>query len=278
MSQPLADGVGVARAEHFESIAQQRAAATLGIWAWLITELLLFSALFLVALITRIQHPEATVAAAKHLKFWIGATNTVVLICSSLTMSMAIEFSRMGWQRAMVRAMLATAAALPAQVITPPVAGVTAPSQGFPTEPGSDYYLANYDAYEAYLKKLASQSDRMKLVDIGKSAEGRTMWMAIVSTPANLAKLDRYRDIARRLKTPRRRVLDYLEPRGLVDPAEDLDFPAPDPDELERRKAEIRAEWSEKERRKRLGPFAPRPIELSPQRGGDVKRGLTRSA
>ena len=62
------------------------------------------------ALITRIQHPEATVAAAKHLKFWIGATNTVVLICSSLTMSMAIEFSRMGWQRAMVRAMLATAA------------------------------------------------------------------------------------------------------------------------------------------------------------------------
>ncbi|MGT2480037.1 cytochrome c oxidase subunit 3 [Methylobacterium oryzae CBMB20] len=64
----------------------------------------------MVALITRIQHPEATVAAAKHLKFWIGATNTVVLICSSLTMSMAIEFSRMGWQRAMVRAMLATAA------------------------------------------------------------------------------------------------------------------------------------------------------------------------
>jgi len=96
-------------------------------------------------------------------------------------------------------AMLATAGALPAQVITPPVAGVTAPSQGFPTEPGSDYYLANYDAYEAYLKQLASQSDRMKLVDIGKSAEGRTMWMAIVSTPANLARLDRYRDIARRL-------------------------------------------------------------------------------
>jgi cytochrome c oxidase subunit III len=110
MSAPLADGVGVARAHHFESVAQQRQAATLGIWAWLITELLLFSALFLVALITRIQHPEATVAAAKHLKFWIGATNTVVLICSSLTMSMAIAFSRMGWQRAMVRAMLATAA------------------------------------------------------------------------------------------------------------------------------------------------------------------------
>ncbi|TXM65461.1 cytochrome c oxidase subunit 3 [Methylobacterium sp. WL120] len=110
MSARLADGVGTERAHHFETVAQQRYAATLGIWAWLITELLLFAALFLVALIVRIQHPEATQEAARHLKFWIGAVNTVVLIVSSLTMSMAIEFSRLGWQRAMVRAMLATAA------------------------------------------------------------------------------------------------------------------------------------------------------------------------
>jgi cytochrome c oxidase subunit 3 len=110
MSTGLADGVGIKRAHHFETVAQQRYAATLGIWAWLITELLLFAALFLVALIVRIQHPEATQEAARHLKFWIGAVNTVVLIVSSLTMSMAIEFSRIGWQRAMVRAMLATAA------------------------------------------------------------------------------------------------------------------------------------------------------------------------
>ncbi len=49
-------------------------------------------------------------AAARHLKFWIGATNTVVLIGSSLTMSGAIQLSRLGWQRGMVRFMLATAA------------------------------------------------------------------------------------------------------------------------------------------------------------------------
>ena len=110
MSTGLADGGGIKRAHHFETVAQQRYAATLGIWAWLITELLLFAALFLVALIVRIQHPEAPQEAARHLKFWIGAVNTVVLIVSSLTMSMAIEFSRIGWQRAMVRAMLATAA------------------------------------------------------------------------------------------------------------------------------------------------------------------------
>ncbi len=77
--------------------------------------------------------------------------------------------------------------------------GITEPAAAFPQEPGTDYYLANYDAYEAYLKKLAGESDRMKLVDFGKSAEGRTQWMAIVSSPANLAKLDSYRDIARRL-------------------------------------------------------------------------------
>ena len=106
----LAQGVGVARVDHFATVEQQRHAAVLGIWAWLVTELLLFAALFLVALVLRLQHPEAVKVAAQHLKFWVGAVNTVVLICSSLTMSMAIAFSRMGWQRAMVRAMLATAA------------------------------------------------------------------------------------------------------------------------------------------------------------------------
>ncbi len=77
--------------------------------------------------------------------------------------------------------------------------GITAPVDAFPQEPGSDYYLANYSAYEAYLKTLAAQSDRMMLVDIGRTAEGRTQWMAIVSSPENLANLDSYRDIARRL-------------------------------------------------------------------------------
>ena len=83
--------------------------------------------------------------------------------------------------------------------ITPPVAGVTAPVDYFPQEPGSDYFLANYTQYEAYVRKLATESDRMKLVEIGRSAEGRMQVVAIVSTPANLAKLDRYKEIARRL-------------------------------------------------------------------------------
>ncbi|WP_292051127.1 MULTISPECIES: M14 family metallopeptidase [unclassified Brevundimonas] len=83
--------------------------------------------------------------------------------------------------------------------LSPAVAGVTAPVQFFPQEPGTDFYLANHDQYEAYLKLLAQQSDRMKLESFGTTEEGRTQWMAIVSTPENLANLDRYKDIARRL-------------------------------------------------------------------------------
>lgn len=105
-----ADMVGVEVHEQFSTAAQQRHAATMGMFIWLITELLLFAGLFLVALILRILHPESVTAAAKHLKFWIGASNTVILICSSLTMSGAIHLSRLGWQRGMIRCMLVTAA------------------------------------------------------------------------------------------------------------------------------------------------------------------------
>jgi hypothetical protein len=77
---------------------------------------------------------------------------------------------------------------------------ITTPKQAFNgSEPGDDYFLANYDQTTAYWKKLASESDRMKLVSLGKSVEGRDIWMAIVSSPENLKNLERYRDIDRRL-------------------------------------------------------------------------------
>ena len=101
--------VGIEVTEQFSTANQQRRAATLGMWAWLLTELLLFSGLFVSALILRLLHPESVTAAARHLKFWIGAANTAILICSSLTMSGAIELSKLGWQRGMVRCMVATA-------------------------------------------------------------------------------------------------------------------------------------------------------------------------
>lgn len=90
----------------------------------------------------------------------------------------------------------------------------TAPKDFFKQPPGTDYYLANYSEYEAYLKKLATESDRIRLLDIGKSAEGRTMWVAIVSSPANLAKLEDYRRIAERLA--RARGVDEAQARALA--------------------------------------------------------------
>ncbi|WP_428375754.1 cytochrome c oxidase subunit 3 [Lichenicoccus sp.] len=95
--------------EQFTTKAQQRHAARFGMWCWLITELLLFAGLLLIATVLRVLYPASVTAAARHLKFWIGAANTVVLICSSLTMSGAITASRQGLQTLMVRCMLATA-------------------------------------------------------------------------------------------------------------------------------------------------------------------------
>ena len=77
--------------------------------------------------------------------------------------------------------------------------GVTSPKAFFGFDIGDDYQLANYQRISAYWRKLDQESDRMVVREIGTTAEGRTMLMAIVSSPANITNLDRYRDISRRL-------------------------------------------------------------------------------
>jgi hypothetical protein len=64
---------------------------------------------------------------------------------------------------------------------------------------GDDYFLGNYSQLVDYWTRLAQISDRMKLVEIGKTGEGRPMVMAIITSPENHQKLDRYKDISRRL-------------------------------------------------------------------------------
>ena len=79
-------------------------------------------------------------------------------------------------------------------------AHITTPQEVFNgAAPGDDYFLADYDQTTAYWKQLATQSDRMKLVSLGKSVEGREIWMAVISSPENLKNLEHLRDIARRL-------------------------------------------------------------------------------
>jgi len=78
---------------------------------------------------------------------------------------------------------------------------VTTPKQHFGFNIGDDYQLATYDQFVAYWQKLDRESDRMKVVEIGKTAEGRPQLMAIITSPDNFKRLDRYKDISRRLAT-----------------------------------------------------------------------------
>src|SRR4249920_2956897 len=76
---------------------------------------------------------------------------------------------------------------------------ITSPKEHFGFNLGDDYCLANYQQLQSYWAKLAGESDRLKVVEIGKTAEGRSQLMGIVTAPENHRKLEHYRDIARRL-------------------------------------------------------------------------------
>src|SRR5215217_8641011 len=71
---------------------------------------------------------------------------------------------------------------------------------GFPV--GADYKLFTYDQSIDYFKRLAAASNRVKLITVGKTSFGKSWTAAIISSPANLAKLDRYRAINQRLAHP----------------------------------------------------------------------------
>src|SRR5262245_59923281 len=81
-------------------------------------------------------------------------------------------------------------------------AGLPTPESVLGFKPGADYKLATYDQSVDYFRKVAAASKYVKLLEAGKTSQGRTMNFALVSSPDNLAKIDRYREIARRLAHP----------------------------------------------------------------------------
>src|SRR5262245_38022805 len=78
-------------------------------------------------------------------------------------------------------------------------AAVTTPKDHFGFNIGDDYCLANYQQLTTYWAKLERESDRLKVVNIGTSAEGRPQLMGVVTSPANHRELARHQSIARRL-------------------------------------------------------------------------------
>lgn len=95
-------------AHHFDDPAQQREAATLGMWAFLATEVLFFGGLFAGYAAYRYVYPEAWIEGSRHLSVLLGTVNTTVLLTSSLTVVLAIEAVQRGNQRQLVRWLLAT--------------------------------------------------------------------------------------------------------------------------------------------------------------------------
>jgi len=76
---------------------------------------------------------------------------------------------------------------------------VPSPKSHFGFSIGDNYKLANYTQTEAYFKKIAETSNRVRLVNMGLTEEGRTQYMMIVSSPENLKNLSRYKEIAQKL-------------------------------------------------------------------------------
>lgn len=80
----------------FEDMGQQQESDTLGMWMFLVQEIMFFGGLFTVYLVFRSRYPMAFAAGSNHLNVYWGAANTVVLIVSSLTMALAVHFAQLG--------------------------------------------------------------------------------------------------------------------------------------------------------------------------------------
>jgi cytochrome c oxidase subunit 3 len=99
-----------ALAHHFDNLDQQQEAATLGMWVFLVTEVLFFGGLFMAYLLYRTWYPDAYAAASHHLDVTLGAINTAVLIASSLTMAFAVRSAQLGQRTLIIAFLLATLA------------------------------------------------------------------------------------------------------------------------------------------------------------------------
>lgn len=93
---------------HFHSVEQQHESSKLGMWIFLVQEILFFSGLFMAYAAFRYFYPETFLKAHEHLSVPMGSVNTVVLLTSSLTMALAVRAAQLGDKRGLQRMLLAT--------------------------------------------------------------------------------------------------------------------------------------------------------------------------
>ena len=98
----------VALQHHFETLEQQKEASVLGMWIFIIQEVMFFGGLFAAYMIYRFWYPAAWSEGSAELDIVLGGINTVVLIASSLTMAFAVRAAQTGEQKNTVRWLIVT--------------------------------------------------------------------------------------------------------------------------------------------------------------------------
>ena len=95
-------------ARHFENLEHQHEAAALGMWVFLITEIMFFGGLFTAYAVYRAEYLPSFIAGSRLLEVKLGATNTLVLILSSYTMALAVHAAQLGKRKPLVGFLLLT--------------------------------------------------------------------------------------------------------------------------------------------------------------------------
>jgi cytochrome c oxidase subunit 3 len=90
-------------AHHFDDAVQEFESARLGTWLFLATEVLFFGGLFAGYFVYRAQYPAAFAVGSRHLGLVLGTVNTAVLLCSSLSMALAVHAAQTDNRKAIVR-------------------------------------------------------------------------------------------------------------------------------------------------------------------------------
>ncbi len=93
---------------HFADAQQQKNAASLGMWLFLVTEIMFFGGMFCAYLVYRLAHFNAFAAGSQQLNVWLGAINTAVLLVSSVTVVLAVKAAQEGSRKQLVSYLIVT--------------------------------------------------------------------------------------------------------------------------------------------------------------------------
>src|SRR5262245_31548627 len=146
---PLAEHLAEV-AHQFDDAEQQRLASTLGMWVFLVQEIMFFGGAFCTYVVYRTLFPDAFGHASRHLDVRLGTFNTAVLIASSLTMALAVHAAQIGRRGRTIAAWLLVTMALGATFL---VVKVTEYAHKFHEGlvPGPAFTYAGPDAPQAQL-------------------------------------------------------------------------------------------------------------------------------